>query len=141
MLAALILPHAYQLPALRSPAARAGAPTNVPMMAAGFFGFGGGGGGLPSEVTEVVNGFATEKDPAAIRALWTELKRAYGDEATAEAAATRRQLSPFGKSPSPPCTGSKYPVRGIPDFDDTGTVDSVIFLLHNCDIGAIGEML
>ena len=58
-------------------------------MAAGFFGLGGGGGGLPAEVTEVVNG-ATEKDPAAIRALWTELKRAYGDEATAVQAVLRQ---------------------------------------------------
>ena len=100
MLAALILPHAYQLPVWRSPVARVGPPTNVPTgslvrsnaptMAAGFFGLGGGGGGLPSEVTEVVNGFATEKDPAAIRALWTELKRAYGDEATAVQAVLRQ---------------------------------------------------
>ena len=46
--------------------------------------------GCSSEVTEVVNGFATEKDPAAIRALWTELKRAYGDEATAVQAVLRQ---------------------------------------------------
>ena len=37
--------------------------------------------------------------------------------ATAATATASQQLCPFGKIPGVPCAGTKYPVRGIPHFD------------------------
>ena len=142
MLTALILPHAYQLPALRSPVARASALTNVqlradaPTMAAGFFGLGGGGGGLPSEVTEVVNGFATEKDPAAIRALWTELKRAYGDEATAVQAVLRQPQIINPSYTDPPAVISRSKAVLV---EYMGEEESIEVMLKNPSVLQCGE--
>ena len=37
--------------------------------------------------------------------------------AAAAAATVSQELSPFGQAPGPSCPGTKYPVRGIPHFD------------------------
>ena len=143
MLAALLLPNAYQLPALRSTVARGVAPRNAPTvraaqpnMAAGFFGLGGGGGGLPSEVTEVVNGFATEKDPAAIRALWTELKRAYGDEATAVQAVLRQPQIINPSYTDPPAVISRSKAVLV---EYMGEEESIEVMLKNPSVLQCGE--
>ena len=143
MLAALLLPNAYQLPVLRSAVARGVAPRNAPTvraaqpnMAAGFFGLGGGGGGLPSEVTEVVNGFATEKDPAAIRALWTELKRAYGDEATAVQAVLRQPQIINPSYTDPPAVISRSKAVLV---EYMGEEESIEVMLKNPSVLQCGE--
>ena len=138
MLAALLLPHAYQPSAAASPvAARRCGDANVSRRRWPRAGLGGGGGGgLPSEVTEVVNGFATEKDPAAIRALWTELKRAYGDEATAVQAVLRQPQIINPSYTDPPAVISRSKAVLV---EYMGEEESIEVMLKNPSVLQCGE--
>ena len=89
-----------------------------------------------AEVTEVVNGFATEKDPAAIRALWTELKRAYGDEATAVQAVLRQPQIINPSYTDPPAVISRSKAVLV---EYMGEEESIEVMLKNPSVLQCGE--
>ena len=80
---------------------------------------------------------SAEKDPAAIRALWSELKRAYGDEATAVQAVLRQPqiINPSYTDPPAVISRSKAVLVGY-----MGEEESIEVMLKNPALLQCGAM-